>query len=610
MTEKKNTYTNAIQLLILIWATLSTDFTWAIPSLDDAHKEEVNGYTLHRDFYVKNKWYYMPRDLRLSHTVVNGEEIPDFSLVKYSTVDTDNPEGEVDGGILQFSAITGLSPREKNELEQAVKQHTGDSTATITSPRFEKAIAYVTSEADGTFISSVTGSRSGIAPNYSNQKMWFQLDLTRMGTDNYSHMTEKGNGGVIVVAEYHFRGKPPKANFNVTVDWDKLYRFYSENTKSGSEAGFNLFGFGIGTSESKNYSKMHTTLVNNEIITISQNATLEIAPELLNAYMAPIYDQINSEVMSAATDSAENPNPANAKNPLKKSWLQQLASIRGGAKSGTNSSIVDVNHRNTGKKTFNFEASTEIEVPHPVSGNIGINNYPDSVKERLISVVPRFEWTRAYYQLPPVGDSDDIGISQVDMEVSLTDGSSVKERQVASWRPQSGWTDMRGRARNSLNFPLLALEASGFDLESAQFHSKTHVSYKRNVLVVEGYQSAVHGGTPATKPWAGIDVVSVVGSSLTWSKLEPDYSDLISVSVLLKQGDLKIHGKLNPVRINGIWSEPEPFFALVEKGGGPITLHIRGKMNSGRTIDWVHNGKNLEQVDGSLKVVLANGEWQ
>jgi hypothetical protein len=81
------------------------------------------------------------------------------------------------------------------------------------------------------------------------------------------------------------------------------------------------------------------------------------------------------------------------------------------------------------------------------AGFVGIGSYPEEIRRRLVTVVPPGPWKSAFFLLPNVGDAQEIGISQVDLELRLRKGNDTHSTQVAVWKPANGWTGIgRGAA--------------------------------------------------------------------------------------------------------------------------------------------------------------------
>ena len=754
-------------------------FVSAVPSLDPKHQLEVtldtdagsSSYTVIRDYSDIAKWYYVPNEPRLSHHLANGESIPDFRLIRYSYRDPSNSDDLLQGGILQVGVQLGLVGETKNQLAEAVRRQARTGKVNLSALPLKSASAYVQT-GSGDFVTSVSGTRSGIAPTHSTQKMFFQMNLSRLGSDIYQELTNESGGGVPIYFEYLYEGRSPQANLNVSVNWDRAYEYSANSKTSGVAGSVSYKNFSVGGSKSNHISTLREQYESNEIINVSGEATREMPQEKITELLAPILIRIHSIIdrdhnnigAQAPKNNASPPKIGDANRPATRKPRQSKKPERPKRKKGvpiaglkesepSDTALLGINVSNetpdpqrkqasdttrsgkkperpkrkkgapmkesepsdtalrgknvsnetpdpqqnqasetthsapekaetknpprrgapershrTGKSStasndkvdskkiaenlsdaaqsaatsalggvaadlggdirftddttqqeiertlkgtinYDFSFSSILERPGSVSGVLGLGAYSDEIKRRLITDVPFGDWQNAYFTLPPVGDSANVGIRHVGMEVELRAGGKSIVRQVASWNPGSNWTDHKGRSTSLLNFPLMGRVAAGLDLETAEFHSRTEISYGTTVLEVNRAHNVVNGETRISDPWQAINLITISGTRLLWSQFDPDYSDLAVVNVRMAQGNKVFSGVIQPRQVEGGWQVPTELHWLVDKDGGDVDIDIEGVLISGTRIYWEGNGANLLQRVGN-RVELLNGSWQ
>ncbi len=556
---------------------------------------KVNGveesYTVVRDAQNELQWYTIPGSVNAYTRTINGVTEPDFALIRYQFKDPDNAQAMLEGGLLQFAATTAISPEAQTQLKAAITAKVGKNKAIRISPiPFNEANVNIYSPGSGKLIAGAAQG-AGIAPLHG-KKMVFSIPMTKVGADVYEELVN-GNTGIPVVIDYSFNGLTPPAGFRVEVDWDQTYKHYSKDQKFAAKASY--MGL-VGGSTNIDKQKIRETLLKEKCINVLVTEGESYSKEDIDKYLEPILSRINKEIMAEFA-------PPEKVIPAKSRGTSASGKYFSAAYS---SSIKDISQVKKGTEIIDFTVRKHQVRKSVVSGFIGIGRYSKEIKERLVSIVPLGPWQSAFFLLPNVGGSSELGITQVDLEIGLSDNEQVRQSQVVVWTPDGGWKDRNGKLRTVLSFALMGLTASGFDVTKAKFKTKAQITLKREVLTVNQTMSVFDGETAIRTPLTAVDVVAVDGSLLSWNRID-NVSNLAAVNVKLQSGDRVFSGRLKPWRIDGNWTEPSPFYWLIPKGEQPVTASINYLYNNGKRKNWVDNGKDLLKELSSLEVTLLDG---
>ncbi|MEM9555841.1 MAG: hypothetical protein AAGC60_16420 [Acidobacteriota bacterium] len=615
-----NTLSTALRPFVVLLLGLSALLLAAVPSAGQASLaaedriDEIpvtvggveTSYTVLRDARVRDQWYYVPTAPRLTERTEAGTTLPELALIRYQARDPEDPQALLEAGLLQFSASLALPAEALPQLEAAIRStleaagaDASEQAVRLAALPFKEATVRVYTPGEGELVAGAPHG-AGIAPTFATQSMAFSIPLTRVGSDVYDELVD-GATGVPVVVEMTYSGLTPAAGFKVEVDWDQTYDFYSKNQKFAARAAWKGL---VGGSVDVDHTKMRETLEENRCIKVMVTEGETLSAEQIDKHLEPILARINKELIARL----EPPKKIAPKEAAKPSASGKFLSL------GYSVAVRDVEQVKKGKEVIDFNVR-QIQTRRTVaSGFLGVGRYPEEVRERLVTVVPEGPWKSAFFVLPAVGDSDELGIHQVDLEIGIDLSTDDGERtihgaQVAVWTPEKGWRDRDGRARTVLTFPLMGLEARGDDLTDARFASRAQITAGRDVLRIEQSRDVFDGETAIATPLAAVEVAAVDASLLSWNKIDPE-SPLAAVNVRLKSGERRTSGRLRPKRIDGEWMEPEPMFWLVEKGDAPVTADISFLLRSGERIDWSHSGADLLETQSSLEVTLVDGDWQ
>ena len=567
----------------------------------------VEKFTVLRDAIQKDQWYYVPDQPRVVERVMSsGQREPEFMLVRFQFKDPANPEGLAEGGFLQFSMSLGLPPEAIPQLRATIAQRTGGNPDTIrlAALPFKSAVANLYIPKSGLLVASEHVG-PGIAPTFSTQKMAYAIPLTKIGSDVFDTLVN-GTTGLAAGIEFTYTGLTPPVGFTVEVDWDQAYTFYSKDEKIRAE--LSLGGF-FGGKASIDRNKMLETLKQNKVIRVVEIDN----PENGAKYLEGLLERINKELLENVKPPTNIPTEASAGDPTPSKGILDKLKSRFFGSAGYSVSIKERKQVRQGKEIVSFQSRKLQERKTIAAGFVGIGSYPEEIRKRLVAIVPPGPWKAAYFLLPNVGDAQEIGIGQVDLELRLKKGDVTHATQVAVWKPTGGWRGV-GSAdtpRSLLVFGLMDLFARDPNLSNLRFETTTQVTLKNEVLKVTD-SLPIDDQKAIVTPLSAVKVIRLDTTSLSWAGLVPD-SKLVSATVSLKAGDKSFTALVKPRLLDSKLAPPAPINWIVPRNVSSIVATVTFRLSDGSTVSWSENGRNLasgQENASDLFIELIDAHWK
>ncbi|OAD19217.1 hypothetical protein THIOM_005161, partial [Candidatus Thiomargarita nelsonii] len=395
-----------------------------------------------------------------------------------------------------------------------------------------------------------------------------------------------GNTGLGVAVTMSYSGVTPPAGFKVTVDWEQVYSFYSEHSKFRAQAAwYGRFTALLSASYQSDRQKLLQELIQNKAIKVEVIEGEDFDMSQIDNYLQPILNRINQEILEAF------------KPPEKFDLAKTTAPNVSGRWIGLGYSVAvkDFKKVKKGKETFDFSIRQHQERNTIASGFIGIGRYPSELRDRLVTIVKPGGWQSAFFVLPVVGDAEELGISQVDMQIALFHQGQRYDAQSVKWTPAAGWRDRNHVSRTVVAFPLVYWYQKMGDsaMKQVKFETNTLITLGRKVLKLRQRVDMFDGDAPIATPLSAVEVVEIDGQDLNWRLVEDD-GTLSRVSVALKSGDQDFKKSLRARNVDGEWLPPKPVYWLLarpDKGAKPIKAKIRYqyKHRHKKVIDWKYN---------------------
>lgn len=565
----------------------------------------IEKFTVIRDAIQTDQWYYVPDQPRIAERLMSsGEREPEFALVRFQFKDPANPEQLAEGGFLQFAMTLGLPPEALPQLKAAIAQRAKVKPESIrlAALPFKTAVASLYIPKSGLLVASEPVG-PGIAPTFATQKMTYAIPLSKIGADVYDTLVN-GTTGLAAGIEFTYNGLTPPVGFTVTLDWDQAYTFYSKDEKIRAE--LSLAGW-FGGKAQVDRNKLVEDMKQNKVFVIEEIDN----PENGAKYLEMLLDRINKELLQNAIPP-QNIEPAKAEEAkVSQNILDKLKNKFFGSASYS-VAIKERKQTRSGKERISFRSRKLQERKTLASGFVGVGSYPEEMRKRLVTVVPPGPWKSAFFLLPNVGDAQEIGISQVDLEVRLKKADATHATQVAVWKPGGGWTGVGGTGpRSLLVFGLMDLATKDPGLTDVKFETVTQVTLKNDVLRVTE-SLPVDDQRAIVTPLSATKVIRLDTTSLSWSGLVPD-SKLVSANVTLKAGDKSFNALVKPRLIDGKLAPPATVNWIVPRTAPTVAATITFRLNDGSTVSWAGNGRNLasgQENAGDLFIELVDADWR
>lgn len=550
-------------------------------------------FTVVRDAFERDQWYYVPDTPRLYERIYNGTIQPEFTLIKYNFDDPQHPGSFLSGGLLQFAASLSIPADIVEQLRKQVetRTHQGPEHVRLAAmPMKSSQVSLYTPQA-GTLLASAPNG-AGLGPTFESQKLVFSIPLTEIGADVYSGLTTS-NTGVPVRVDYSYYGTTPPAGFTVTVHWDQTFSHYSSDSQFRAQASW----FGLyGASYSSSSKSILENLINNHCVDVKITTGENFTMEQVQGYLQPILARINSELLDAS------------KPPDKVDPAQAPSAGGGGgviASASYSVAMKNVNQHKSGDETFDFHVTSIVERHTVVQGEIGIGAYSPEIQKKLVFFATG-TFHRSYLTLPVISSDDALGVSSATVSVKLIGGSPERElaTRSATWSPQGGWSD--GTA--FLAFELDSYQLDGAELSALKLAIDTTVNMRKgSPLQYTETIPAFNGKLPIVKPPQNeIDIVSIDATHLKWQDLDAS-SNLTQINVVETSGNRTYSTTIAPPNENGKWTLPKVSYWVVHNGD-PIIVKLTFKLADGKTVPWSGNG-DLRAQSLSPMIVLQNSDW-
>ena len=591
----------------------------ALVSLGSAEQSDVvvsvdgteETFTILRDHANRDQFYYVPNAPRIATRRIGGKIEPVFHLLKYQ--DPSNPD--IDGGILQFSFRLTPPGEYIDQMRKKIAQQFSVSENTLKlGPIPFKSAEVSIYDLEGNLLTT-NSQKPGIGPSFANNEIPFQVKLDRLSTDIYDALTT-GNTGIPVFITYTFDQISPEAGFKVTLDYDKSFQHFSEDkrTKTAYTKWYYYRtwwgGWRSRADVGQNESRQETlseVLQENQCIKYESTADQNFTQEEITRYMDPIIEQLSKELVETVKPPETIP-PAAAKEPGN-------ATLWGGTSTYAMKSI---NKTRKGKHVVDMKRRFVFESKSTFGAHIGVGEYK-ALRDELVTIMPAGNWSYAYFSVPAVGDSEELAIKRIEMQVIpryYDNTGKIKQidgaiAELATWDPQNGYfRNRKGEELTNILFSLQSitdkLKKNSIPLASCCYEVNTTVTQGSNIMKFKSFEEFLMGGIPVSTPMALIEGVQIDCEPLKFSK---EKGKLYQVSIKIESEFPK---KTYKATVKDSSEIKAPVF-LVEKEDenkkNPVTATIIFEMVGGQKVPWKYNGRNLQDSDLGLSVVLWDEDY-
>lgn len=608
----------ALPMSVLAQASLSAEHKFDELTVEVNGKKEV--FTVIRDYYQEDQWYYIPNRPRLAM----AGKLPQFHLIKYQTKDPKNSQKLLTGGILQFAVKLSLPAEAIEKLKKEIvknlkirfpniQKFLGNYATKIklSAIPFNSSMVTLYDLEEGKMTADAP-QKPGIAPTFATQEIPFQLNLTELGSDISEALTRKG-GGIPVLVTFNYYAITPPCGFKIDVNWDLVYRHFSNDLKYRCKLKYLSYL----ASDSEWQAQLVKDLIKtNKAIKVTVISGAAFKDEDINKFMLPLLMRINNEIF----DNTRPPplvDPAKVAEAPPANWFSKLFESQPMEDYKAQFALKASEYRNKGHETFEMTKQLEVERVSCCGGLIGIGDLSENEQHQLIELIPSGNWQSAYFSLPAVGDNPDLGIKSVELSVTMVDkdGRSLTgapAMQSASWSERTGEWKARGENRTALLFPLAYLyDKYPRKIADLKFKVVSKITHKHGRFEFTSLEPLFDGEKAISNTFDCVDVLRIYGRNLGFSNDEPAGNlTMVDVTAKTQKPSQTLSGTFL-----GDAREENPMLFLVGKSStdakNPIQLKINFQTNDGKTIPWRYNSeKDIRAIRPSLTFFINRNDWE
>jgi hypothetical protein len=564
---------------------------------------DIETYTVIRDGREEGQWYYVPNKPRLA----KRKGMPVFHLLKFQAKNPENEQELIEGGILQFSVKLALPEGGIDQLKAAIAENltkTGkktDPAAVRVGPLPIKESQVTLYAPDGDMLTSEPQA-PGVAPGFANQEIPFQIRFNKLGADVYDALV-KGGGGLPVAVTFTYNGLTPPLGFKIKANWSQIFTHLSTDSKM--QASFGNWAWGANVNAS--VSTCREQLTEKKAIEVSGISGEGFTDEQMDACMNPILEAIRKEMVDKMVPP-DKVDPAVAKEPTPRKAL--FCSV------GVSFSLKQKSVVKTGTEEWTYNRQSVIERRTSCGSVIGIGEYDDKTKAKLVTIMPPGNWASAYFSLPSVGDNPDLGIKQIDLQVIPVDGKGKQlkgaKAELAVWKADDGfWTNKKKEEISYLLFPMQGIyDVMKDKIKDCQYKMTLKITQNKNTLNMTFMQPMIDGDIPCSSPLDCVEAIIIDADWLEYAE-KGDKEGIAGVSLKVGAQNPK---KTYTLTVKGTTENKISAF-LVESEStdkkNPISAQIELIKVGGKKTPWKYNKeKNLRAVFPGLDVMLWEEDFE
>ncbi len=470
---------------------------------------DVNGrkevVTVTRDLYRPAQWYYVPSKPHVCMTD-NGE--PVFALLKIQAKDpiTEKP---INSAFIQFAVTLGLPPASVEEMRQKLEK--------VMDPALPRPVMLAPLPIESAKISIMhpkTGAliaAGGEAPELTtanvNAEIPMQLYVTSLGADVYEDLVS-GNTGIPVWFEFSYNMISIPASIKVRANWKTVHEHVSSDVKLKADIAYEQYGL----APQVNHARVREFLTSKKGIFVETISGEAWPADKIEKVEGQILDQLFKEVFEADKTFIDKIDPAAAKDPemptghlatpkqqnpkgsetvdigdtvskvgdglVNTAGKGVMAVLSGGAtcfmqgvnfKAGVSVAMKDIKKVRSGDVEIIMNKRTIVKKTSGCGTFIGIGNFikkNPALKDKLIRTLNQGNWEVAEFHLPPAPTPKSTMIQQMNITVSILDGSGAVagmegQARTVTFKNDGGdkgkWVSTAGNELSVMEFPFAAI---------------------------------------------------------------------------------------------------------------------------------------------------------
>jgi hypothetical protein len=562
-------------------------------------------YTVFKDARSRNQWFYLPNEIRVAESVVNGKAKPKMTILKYVYTDVRTKEVKV-GGILVAAFTYAMEPEVVNQVKEQIKNRKNISDVNLSAMPLNTSTVDFLSDME--FVGNVDAKPFGGSTSAS-QEIIISYNFNDIGTALVKAMASR-NSGLPIRAYISYNSLTPPCGYSIKGTWDNVYKYFEQNKLY--EGRFNFWVISGGGSVSK--SMVRESLNNIQGMKVGQIECDSTSAAADDANREAIVKLIQTEVFTKEMQS-QTAELEKLQSLLKSSDASAAKKIeelikkaKGSIQLGYQKSIKDIQKRRKGEINYDFSKQKVIVRSTTVSGLLNFNKYGLSEEQLveqgyIIDVDANKDFPSVIIGLPSM--NSDYQLRSISFEISYKNSKGQTHSEGRLWEPEKGWTTPMNAEVSYIRFNLLGendkkrLEEPEFDLRATVISSIPNASFAvdKKAKFVQG-----DGDKFVEAPQIMFKELFVDCKSLDYELITKIPTDLAYVKLFYKKGNIIVDKDIRPFIVDSIPQPPSPVRILLPNDDSP---------ESGMILFVRKNGEKIEKPFSiGSSYTLQNSDWK
>lgn len=524
-------------------------------------------YTLRRDFYDDNQWYYEPNSLRLAYRQESSKLEPKVRIIKYSYLD--KATNEIKNSGMMYATFTYAAfPEEVDELTDQIRKKTKNKNARVACMQYSSS-SYRMLSIDESLIkygqnvqdfSSQPGTLSG-------GETLISIPLSDIGS---SVLPLYG-----IQVEYSLTSNGFSTPCGVTVkgSWKKFHELKDTRTKVSFMAKLlGIIGLQVGYSQKTMKENLTETLD----IFIDETECENNAgnPDFNDAIYMQIVQNIQNNLFSKEISEdiskirdlyklLEDKRRSSAKQNVIDQILSKIKILELKLKAEIERKVLKIDEELD--ISYRYSKFQRIQKTNVISGSLELlSMYSEEDIEKLIVKVNQDQaFPEAVFGVPQFfNDADNIKAVYITIKSPITNRT-----RSATYTPDRGWWNNEIGQISAISFPLLG-KYDNEQIEKMNFIVDITITtqFSGNVISMEGVKVKAFSGEKNFDILEQlIHTVNIDPTPLDFYKIKQIEGDLDYVSVSITVDNVPYTRNIVPITVDGIVREPQAFSLMIPK---------------------------------------------
>lgn len=572
-------------------------------------------YTVFRDAFKTDQWYYMPNELRVAEErTTTGKVKPKMTILRYQYKDPMTAENK-EGGVLVAAFTYAIEPEAVDQVKSQIKQRKHISSAITLSaiPLNSSNIDFLSASnefignVDAKTVAGVNGATS------ASQEMVISYNLTALGASVFKALASS-SGGIPIRGNITYNGLSAPCGYAIKGEWDNVYKYFEQNRLIDGR--FKFWFISGGGSTSKNVVKESLSTIQNMQVNVVEcpSAGADSGRNPDDANMQDLIKTIQAEVlndsmMGRVSELAKLQALYVTADPTAAEKIEKLiATERAMIQVGYQNSTKDITKRRKGQINYDFSRQKMIIRSSSLGGLLSFSKYQldeEKLKQEgyIVDIDANQDFPSVIIGLPNI--STDFNLKTVTLDISYTNSKGATHSEARQWSTSgNGWVTPTNAAMGYIRFNLLG-ETDAQRAGEPEFDVKIQV-----VSQIPNGSFTIQKKVKLSTGERYIDAIELLtkqfivdGSTLDFSSTTKNTADLAYVKLIFNKGAVKINKDIKPYFKDGIAGPPNPVYLLLPNDESAESGKITYTTNQGKTIE-----RSAPLAAGEN--TLGNYEWK